>query len=791
MDVSSVIEAESVAVVGGRAGKAFGMLASAHSVRALSDTLYKDKERAVAREVICNAHDAHVMGGVDRSIEVKLTDNLLEVRDFGSGIPPESFESVYTVYFFSMKSDDKRATGGFGLGCKSPFAITEHFMVTNRYAGKQYTYAIMIGDEDAGGLPSSKLMSTVPTTETGVTVSIPLSTQARSRLQRIIPQVVYEGDMNVILNDEVQSRPDYQALRKQGFGVIYPSMALDKGKVVVLLGTVTYPIDTSDPLIAGLKDEIIALLGLRSASGYFVLSASEIVKPQPSREGLSYSEATLTELAQLMRRALRMMKEAIPRGTQAAFASIMKGSKLTRNNCWKFGAGTRERYTSYYDASPDFAPDVTTDVAALVRSHCSNILRRSSIKTPIVRKLMNKHFPRDRAIATFKSEAPSVEGLIYNRRILLRLAAKHGVSVQKLYFHTQSERPERLAKARMSPYSPVENRTTDVLIFADNLDRLKGVKQSGLVVSHRFPDDDAKLAFMIDAEARGLTVIHAEPFVMSAERRAELDERKALKLKAGEFFVFRKGTKIPGRTVDQTFRLKTKTKTTKPTSFVAPTVRRLAGDLGLVWGEHTDYWKIVLRRFPQAVVAMTAADCKTLTDLKIKTAQELMIDEAERRLKTKRKFEFAYHKAAALGHFGYYSNGRALRDLVGMSRRVADCVLGIKHVIAPERDESLEFWIDFTTMFYRSYPEFGSQFTPSEELKKALARVQKMRSSINEALTEATNALDFSPLAGFVKQEWGDDGCYKRPHYISEEAFLGIIRLYMASYKKGTSISND
>jgi len=74
LDVSSTVEARNdIAVVGGAAPVTFGMLASAVSVRALSDSLYKFKTRAAFREVICNAYDAHVVAGIDKPIEITST----------------------------------------------------------------------------------------------------------------------------------------------------------------------------------------------------------------------------------------------------------------------------------------------------------------------------------------------------------------------------------------------------------------------------------------------------------------------------------------------------------------------------------------------------------------------------------------------------------------------------------------------------------------------------------------------------------------------------------------------
>ena len=100
----------------------------------LSKNLYSDPVRAVIRETICNAWDSHIKAG-KTNIPIKATydgDNIV-VQDFGTGIPHEDIPTIYGVFGGSMKILDDTQTGGFGLGCKAPFAITESFTVQDIY----------------------------------------------------------------------------------------------------------------------------------------------------------------------------------------------------------------------------------------------------------------------------------------------------------------------------------------------------------------------------------------------------------------------------------------------------------------------------------------------------------------------------------------------------------------------------------------------------------------------------------------------------------------------------------
>ena len=136
MQVSHMDELDSHAVIGGGKAKAFFMSDSPEFFTILSSTLYRDKKLAVVREIICNADDAHKMGaGTTRPIEITLTDEELVVRDFGPGIHDDKMHGTYCGYGVSDKVKNLKVTGGFGLGCKAPFAVSDHFTVTSCHEG--------------------------------------------------------------------------------------------------------------------------------------------------------------------------------------------------------------------------------------------------------------------------------------------------------------------------------------------------------------------------------------------------------------------------------------------------------------------------------------------------------------------------------------------------------------------------------------------------------------------------------------------------------------------------------
>lgn len=116
------------AVVGAMETKECQIAQTAEFFRVMSSSLYSDKPLAVARETLCNAWDAHIEAGcTDTPIKVTLTEDKLIIQDFGNGIPDDMIIPIYGTWGGSTKTDNDGVTGGFGLGCKAPFSIVDHF----------------------------------------------------------------------------------------------------------------------------------------------------------------------------------------------------------------------------------------------------------------------------------------------------------------------------------------------------------------------------------------------------------------------------------------------------------------------------------------------------------------------------------------------------------------------------------------------------------------------------------------------------------------------------------------
>lgn len=147
----------------------FSIAQNAFMAELLSRKLYTKPELAVVRELICNALDASL-----NRVDVELPNSLsptFTVRDYGTGLSKEDMLCLYSTYGFSTKRSDNTQIGGFGVGSKSPFALTDTFTVSSVYQGVRTDYVCYKDN----GFPKIKEVQSAHTDEhSGLCVSVPI-----------------------------------------------------------------------------------------------------------------------------------------------------------------------------------------------------------------------------------------------------------------------------------------------------------------------------------------------------------------------------------------------------------------------------------------------------------------------------------------------------------------------------------------------------------------------------------------------------------------------------------------
>jgi hypothetical protein len=438
MQVSQIAELDTHAVIGGGKAQSFGMADTAEFFTILSDTLYRDKVRAVAREVICNAWDAHVIAGkTDVPVEITLTETELVIKDFGPGIADDRIVPIYCVFGASTKAKDETQTGGFGLGSKAPFAYSDHFSVTSCHDGSRIVYAISRGGVETDGKPDIRAMVKVPTKDTGITVTIPIKSPAdRRAFETAILAVVRQGGILANFNGKKAQTIDYTGGRKLGFQLIEISyeMRLSEAHVYALYGTVLYPVSSSDREIIDAVRKLDGLTGNRSR--LVIICPPNSIGVTPSRESISYTERTKATILGLLEKVFQVLKREVK---PAALALIRE--RATKQKRHQINLNSLKENTYFESSNSSDLKVVAKQIAASRIGHfvTASETARAALYT------YAKSFRDERR--SFRRLAGSVDrhdrdalyriGPMterYERRLYVRMAAKLGL-LDKLMVH--------------------------------------------------------------------------------------------------------------------------------------------------------------------------------------------------------------------------------------------------------------------------------------------------------------------------------------------------------------------
>jgi hypothetical protein len=142
----------------------------------LTDKVYSDKVKAVIRETLTNALDAHVEAGNPAPFKVTLPtelDPVFRVRDFGTGMDHDTVFGLYSTLMNTSKDGSNEQTGFLGIGSKSPLAVSDSFHVTCFDGSEARAYVVSIGSD---GIPGIDLVATRLSDEPrGVEVEVPVA----------------------------------------------------------------------------------------------------------------------------------------------------------------------------------------------------------------------------------------------------------------------------------------------------------------------------------------------------------------------------------------------------------------------------------------------------------------------------------------------------------------------------------------------------------------------------------------------------------------------------------------
>ena len=323
--------------------RSFGVSDDPMLMSMLSTGFYQNPLRTMIQEVMFNAWDAHRMGNCQhRPIDIYINDTTgLIIRDYGPGIEPgendDNMHDIYCMYGGSTKRGQKNQTGGFGLGSKSPFAYTESFTVTSHFGGMKNMYLISRVSDSNGGKPGMTSLVRVPTTETGLMVTVPLKAGHMERAYGYVKDILFLSGIKAMIHnaDEPDEFVDSLTLPAGSYMV---DDEYQGGNVWAVYGGVRYQIPKNEEYSQ--EYEFMKLLADRK--DIFVGFAPDTLTPLPNREGLNMGDKSKETVKGTFERCTEKFqatfqpaaKEALKhlfefhkaRGVQAHFAFIKVGN---------------------------------------------------------------------------------------------------------------------------------------------------------------------------------------------------------------------------------------------------------------------------------------------------------------------------------------------------------------------------------------------------------------------------------------------------------------------------------
>lgn len=336
MEVAHKSDTLNHAVISTAPVQSYSVNLSAEFITTMTKTLYPNPILAMIREILCNGWDAHkIVGKDDVPIEITTTDGRFAIRDFGPGIPHDKVLEIYCSYGSSTKTKLANQTGGFGLGAKTPFAYTDFFTMRNHHAGELAVWNMTLGSTLTDGLPDARCVTRIPSTSTGVEVSVSYVNEDidRKKLIEYAKQVAKWGGMRVIIDG---IPVDYYDLNDtdQKYLLTGDTPYCDAtGKLFVQCGNVVYPIP-NNVAYDSIYRELSNMRGPRQYDAYYhnsdnarlplnmmVFAEPNSLSYTPSRDALHMCETTIANIKEMLTKLLDHLKDP------AAIGSLNKAVK--------------------------------------------------------------------------------------------------------------------------------------------------------------------------------------------------------------------------------------------------------------------------------------------------------------------------------------------------------------------------------------------------------------------------------------------------------------------------------
>lgn len=272
----------------------------------LTSNLYSMPLDSFFRETVSNAYDSHMEAGTNDPVLILIQDTKtyrhyrISIRDYGTGLSPERFDTIYRNIGSSTKRQSNDYIGMFGIGRFSCLSCADTANITSYYNGTKYSYIMY---KNGGGINIDKVGEIQGDFKNGLEVSIEKTIYDTSSLRRAIYalclfkhlHVVYKGEDYMIKNmiEEFNSRiiKDYKTFSICSVSPNFKYFSISTFKV----GNVLYTKDT----------------GYLDTYGIFINLPMGSVDITPNREALQYTSTTERVIAQQIEKVKEELAEIV------------------------------------------------------------------------------------------------------------------------------------------------------------------------------------------------------------------------------------------------------------------------------------------------------------------------------------------------------------------------------------------------------------------------------------------------------------------------------------------------
>lgn len=200
-------------------------------------TIYSRPRDAVLRELAANGLDAQREAGYIGPVEVTLPTEdhpQLIVTDHGVGMSEQRLTEVFADYLESTKRGSKKAIGKFGVGCKTPAAVTDQYTIISTHEGVTTT---MLMAKQVDSTTGHKIIDRKRTDRpSGTTITVPLAAADREEWIHAAHRTFYWLNAGSVLVDGVAPAIFHDRIHKDSSTKSVRIMGQYRGVIVRING---------------------------------------------------------------------------------------------------------------------------------------------------------------------------------------------------------------------------------------------------------------------------------------------------------------------------------------------------------------------------------------------------------------------------------------------------------------------------------------------------------------------------------------------------------------------------